>query len=183
MAWLIHDSQEAVAVATHQWREPHTDIYKVYVMSAVSQPLVYSASHALRLSASLSDSQQQDAVSLLRLLSAKADTASNNVQTDNPVLDIKRFVDGCGLACPMPLLKTKVALRDVAKGESLYVVATDPNSQADITAFCKQGQQANGTEPLTVSINEVTDAQPVDGTSLQRFATIYHFIITKNDSN
>ena len=182
MAWLIHDSQEAVAVATHQWREPHTDIYKVYVMSAVSQPLVYSASHAFRLSASLSDRQQQDAASLLRLLSAKADTAGN-VQTDNPVLDIRGFVDGRGLACPMPLLKTKVALRDVAKGEALYVVATDPNSQADITAFCKQGQQANGTEPLTVSINEVTDAQPVDGTSLQRFATIYHFIITKNDSN
>jgi TusA-related sulfurtransferase len=101
---------------------------------------------------------------------------------EQPLLDIKRFVDGRGLACPMPLLKTKVALRDIAVGESLYVVATDPNSQADITAFCRQSQQVQSADCLKLIINEVTDLSG-DSTSLQRFATIYHFIITKTDSN
>ena len=82
----------------------------------------------------------------------------------------------------MPLLKTKVALRDVASGDSLYVVATDPNSQADITAFCRQSQQTQTGDYLALIVNEVTDLSG-NSTSLQRFATIYHFIITKTDSN
>lgn len=53
---------------------------------------------------------------------------------------ITAFFDACGLSCPMPLLKAKVALRTVADGCSLYLIASDKNSQTDLVAFCqKQG--------------------------------------------
>lgn len=49
-------------------------------------------------------------------------------------------INARGLACPMPLLKTKLALRDISAGDSLYLLADDKNSMTDIVAFCtKQG--------------------------------------------
>ncbi len=98
---------------------------------------------------------------------------------DNATVIIKSIVDGRGLACPMPLLKTKVALRDVAVSESLYVIATDPNSRADIAAFCQQTQQANNTISLQLTLNQSTTETAASAS----FDTIFHFIITKTDSN
>lgn len=155
-------------------------------MSADSQLPIKRASHSICLSASLSDPEQQEINHLLDLLPVENGGSDVDTETktdkEQPLLNIKRFVDGRGLACPMPLLKTKVALRDVAAGDSLYVVATDPNSQADITAFCRQSQQTQTSDYLALIVNEVTDLSG-SSTSLQRFATIYHFIITKTDSN
>ena len=108
---------------------------------------------------------------------------------DEPII-IKNMVDGRGLACPMPLLKTKVALRNVAEGESLYVVATDPNSQADIVAFCQQTHktQQSGAPALTLILNQVTNSQVTNSSADKRLDTakpdtIFHFIITKTDTN
>ena len=154
-------------------------------MSADSQSLITQGSYAICLSTDLSDAVQQEMTRLLDLLPAShsiADHSKSDVDSALPLLDIRNFVDGRGLACPMPLLKTKVALRNVAIGESLYIVATDPNSQADITAFCRQSQQVQSSDGLKLMVNDVTDLTG-DSTSLQRFATIYHFIITKTDSN
>ncbi len=47
------------------------------------------------------------------------------------VLDVK------GLACPLPVLRAKKAIRDVAPGETLEVLATDPGAVADFKAFCE----------------------------------------------
>lgn len=154
-------------------------------MSADSQSLTTQESYAICLSTDLSDAVQREMTHLLDLLPAShsiADHSKSDVDSALPLLDIRGFVDGRGLACPMPLLKTKVALRNVAIGESLYIVATDPNSQADITAFCRQSQQVQSSDDLKLMVNDVTDLTG-DSTSLQRFATIYHFIITKTDSN
>jgi len=154
-------------------------------MSADSQSLITQESYAICLSTDLSDAVQQEVTRLLDLLTAShsiVDHSKSDVDSALPLLDIRGFVDGRGLACPMPLLKTKVALRNVAIGESLYIVATDPNSQADITAFCRQSQQVQSSDGLKLMVNDVTDLTG-DSTSLQRFATIYHFIITKTDSN
>ena len=95
------------------------------------------------------------------------------------------MVDGRGLACPMPLLKTKVALRGVAEGESLYVVATDPNSQADIVAFCQQTHkpQQSGNQALTLILNQVTNSVADTHLVIAKPDTIFHFIITKTDTN
>ena len=47
-------------------------------------------------------------------------------------------LDTSGLNCPLPILKTKKALKGMADGETLQILATDPGSVADIAAFCKQ---------------------------------------------
>ncbi|MGL6109535.1 MAG: sulfurtransferase TusA family protein [Rubrivivax sp.] len=46
--------------------------------------------------------------------------------------------DASGLACPLPIVKTKKALNDMAPGQVLRVVATDPGSVADMAAFAEQ---------------------------------------------
>lgn len=44
-------------------------------------------------------------------------------------------LDARGLRCPMPLLKAKQALRDLAGGELLRVMATDAGSWRDFQAY------------------------------------------------
>ncbi|MGP9688686.1 sulfurtransferase TusA family protein [Psychrobacter sp. AOP22-C1-C5] len=152
-------------------------------MSADSQLSVVSMLPSVTLSAALSDAEQQTVNTLLALLGADNSDSILDADTDRPTVTIKRFVDGRGLACPMPLLKAKVALRDVANGESLYVVATDVNSRADITAFCRQSQQTSAVNQLSLTVNKGTAPPQSDALSSKRFDTIYHFIITKTDSN
>jgi len=50
--------------------------------------------------------------------------------TDN-ILDVK------GLNCPLPILKTRKALKEVPAGGTLEVFTTDPGSVADFQAFCR----------------------------------------------
>ena len=53
-----------------------------------------------------------------------------------------RLVDVKGLNCPMPLLRAKLVLGELASGEHLLVLATDPYSVMDFEAFCtKTGHQ------------------------------------------
>jgi tRNA 2-thiouridine synthesizing protein A len=49
-----------------------------------------------------------------------------------------REVDARGLNCPLPILRTKKALNDMASGQVLRVLATDPGSVRDFEAFAKQ---------------------------------------------
>ncbi len=49
-----------------------------------------------------------------------------------------RRVDARGLNCPLPILRTKKSLSEMASGELVEVVATDPHSVRDFEAFCKQ---------------------------------------------
>ena len=46
--------------------------------------------------------------------------------------------DASGLSCPLPIVKTKKSLTDMAPGQVLRVVATDPGSVADMQAFTEQ---------------------------------------------
>ena len=46
------------------------------------------------------------------------------------------FLDTKGLACPLPVLKTRRALRNMPSGGILTVEATDPASVIDFTHFC-----------------------------------------------
>ena len=54
------------------------------------------------------------------------------------MLQHDREVDARGLNCPLPILRTKKALNDMATGQSLRVLATDPGSVRDFLAFAKQ---------------------------------------------
>jgi tRNA 2-thiouridine synthesizing protein A len=47
-------------------------------------------------------------------------------------------VDARGLNCPLPILRAKKALNDMASGQVLRILATDPGSVKDFQAFCKQ---------------------------------------------
>lgn len=47
-------------------------------------------------------------------------------------------LDTSGLNCPLPILKTKKALKGMSDGDTLELLATDPGSVADIAAFCNQ---------------------------------------------
>ena len=47
-------------------------------------------------------------------------------------------LDARGLGCPLPILRTKKSLTDMASGQVLKIVATDPGSVKDFQAFSKQ---------------------------------------------
>jgi tRNA 2-thiouridine synthesizing protein A len=45
-------------------------------------------------------------------------------------------LDACGLYCPEPVMLLHNKVRDMAAGEILLVLATDPSTQRDIPRFC-----------------------------------------------
>lgn len=49
-----------------------------------------------------------------------------------------RELDLRGLNCPMPVLKTTKALRTMAPGARLVVLASDPLAALDIPHFCQE---------------------------------------------
>ncbi len=53
-----------------------------------------------------------------------------------------RILDVQGLNCPMPLLKAKKTLNEMAAGEHLRVLATDPGSVRDFEVFSRQSGHA-----------------------------------------
>jgi TusA-related sulfurtransferase len=52
-------------------------------------------------------------------------------------LELRQSVDARGLACPMPIIKTAQAVRALASGELVEVLATDPGSKADFAAWSR----------------------------------------------
>ena len=52
-------------------------------------------------------------------------------QTVTKTLDLK------GLACPLPIAKTAVAMRELQPGDLLEALATDPGSMPDFNAWAK----------------------------------------------
>jgi tRNA 2-thiouridine synthesizing protein A len=47
-------------------------------------------------------------------------------------------LDARGLNCPLPILRTRKAINQLASGQILEVSATDPGSLKDMAAFCSQ---------------------------------------------
>ncbi|MGM8215758.1 sulfurtransferase TusA family protein [Bacillaceae bacterium W0354] len=46
-------------------------------------------------------------------------------------------LDAKGLACPMPIVRTKKAIDQLDSGQILEILTTDPGSKSDITAWTK----------------------------------------------
>ncbi|BCB03867.1 UPF0033 protein YrkF [Bacillus sp. KH172YL63] len=46
-------------------------------------------------------------------------------------------LDAKGLACPMPIVKTKKAMKDLEAGQVIEIQATDKGSKADLQAWAK----------------------------------------------
>lgn len=53
-------------------------------------------------------------------------------------MQFDKELDARGLNCPLPILRTKKALTDMASGQVLRIMATDPGALKDFQAFCKQ---------------------------------------------
>jgi len=53
-------------------------------------------------------------------------------------MNFDKEFDASGLACPLPIVKTKKALNDMKPGQVLRVIATDPGSVCDMEAFAEQ---------------------------------------------
>ena len=53
--------------------------------------------------------------------------------TSDPV---DRIVDARGLPCPHPVLRARAALRELAPGARVLVLATDPLAGLDLRAYC-----------------------------------------------
>ena len=53
-------------------------------------------------------------------------------------MNVDKELDARGLNCPLPILKTKKALADMASGQVLKVVSTDCGSVKDMQAFSSQ---------------------------------------------
>lgn len=46
-------------------------------------------------------------------------------------------LDALGLLCPMPVIRTQQAVKDLDSGCELEVLATDPGAVHDIQAWCR----------------------------------------------
>jgi tRNA 2-thiouridine synthesizing protein A len=53
-------------------------------------------------------------------------------------MQFDKELDARGLNCPLPILRAKKALTDMATGQVLKILATDPGSVKDFQAFSKQ---------------------------------------------
>ena len=52
-------------------------------------------------------------------------------------LQIAQQLDAKGLNCPMPIVRTAQAIKGLASGELLEVLATDPGSVKDFAAWSR----------------------------------------------
>lgn len=50
---------------------------------------------------------------------------------------VERLLDARGLSCPLPVLKARKALKSMASGEQLRLLATDPKAVQDVRALCE----------------------------------------------
>jgi len=53
-------------------------------------------------------------------------------------MEFDKELDARGLNCPLPILRCKKALAELSGGQVLKVVATDPGSVKDFSAFARQ---------------------------------------------
>ena len=52
-------------------------------------------------------------------------------------LSITKTVDARGLSCPLPIVKTALAIKELGSGDVIEVLATDPGSTKDFLAWSK----------------------------------------------
>jgi tRNA 2-thiouridine synthesizing protein A len=49
-----------------------------------------------------------------------------------------RVLDCSGLSCPLPVIKTSKAIKELEIGQVLQMIATDPGAPPDMEAWCRQ---------------------------------------------
>jgi tRNA 2-thiouridine synthesizing protein A len=74
-------------------------------------------------------------------------------------VDTTQWLDARHLSCPMPIVKTAIAMKSLVAGQLLEVVATDPGSVKDFAAWAR----ATG--------NQLIESDTQDG--------VYRFVLRK----
>jgi tRNA 2-thiouridine synthesizing protein A len=74
----------------------------------------------------------------------------------------EKILDVAGLSCPLPVLKARKALREMAPGQTLEVLATDPAALDDFPDFCRTAG------------HELLDSSTIKG-------DIYRFVIKRGE--
>ena len=69
--------------------------------------------------------------------------------TETPAAPALHKLDAQGLKCPMPIVRTAQAIRTLAPGELLEVLATDPGAVADFAAWSR----STGNEIIAQSVD------------------------------
>lgn len=64
-------------------------------------------------------------------------------------LQISQTLDARGLSCPMPIVKTAQAIKSIASGSLIEVLATDPGSVKDFAAWSR----TTGNELIEQSVD------------------------------
>lgn len=59
----------------------------------------------------------------------------------DPDLDIVTEIDASGLACPMPVIELAKAIDDIAVGDRVRLLATDPAAKVDVPVWCRMKRQ------------------------------------------
>ncbi|MEI2362538.1 sulfurtransferase TusA family protein [Priestia megaterium] len=54
-------------------------------------------------------------------------------------MESTKVLDAKGLACPMPIVKTKKAMNELEAGQVLEIHATDKGAKNDLAAWAKSG--------------------------------------------
>jgi tRNA 2-thiouridine synthesizing protein A len=52
-------------------------------------------------------------------------------------MNADKVLDAKGLACPMPIVKTRKAIKEIESGQILEVQTTDKGSKSDLTGWAK----------------------------------------------
>ncbi len=88
------------------------------------------------------------------------DVLDTHIRTELPLEEVEtplsteikadQTLDARGLLCPMPVLKASQAVKGMSSGQILEVLATDPASKPDLSAWSK----TTGNEIIRVSERE-----------------------------
>ena len=79
--------------------------------------------------------------------------------TASKLFNADRQIDCTGLFCPMPIVKTREAIKDMAVGQILEMLSDDPGSDPDMKSWARSA----GHELVEVS----------------RLGAVYHFLVRK----
>lgn len=73
----------------------------------------------------------------------------------------KHTLDAKNMLCPMPVIKTQNKVNELANGDTLEVISTDPGALNDIPAWCRinghtviDSQENQGQVIILIKINK-----------------------------
>jgi tRNA 2-thiouridine synthesizing protein A len=65
-------------------------------------------------------------------------TTSISEDSDMNDLKVTSTLDTSGKCCPMPMVETNKAIKSLASGDILEIIATDPGTVNDIPSWCNR---------------------------------------------